>query len=52
MKFIDGAVRYNNPIRVLYDEAKSVWPGCPIACIISIGIVPVLLYLYCVTVNI
>ncbi|KAF2815263.1 FabD/lysophospholipase-like protein, partial [Mytilinidion resinicola] len=37
MKYIDGALRYNNPVRVLYDEAKSEWPDRPIACIISIG---------------
>lgn len=37
MKYIDGALRYNNPVRILYDEAKSEWPGRSIACIISIG---------------
>jgi predicted acylesterase/phospholipase RssA len=38
MKYIDGALRYNNPVRVLYDETKSEWPGRPIACVVSIGI--------------
>jgi predicted acylesterase/phospholipase RssA len=38
--YVDGALHNNNPVRVLLDEAKSVW--CPpsdrdIGCIISIG---------------
>lgn len=40
MAYIDGAVHYNNPVRVLYDEAKSVWDasaGQTVPCIVSIG---------------
>jgi hypothetical protein len=40
MTYLDGALHNNNPVRVLYDEAKSVWDassGRTVACIISIG---------------
>jgi hypothetical protein len=39
-KYIDGALYYNNPVRVLWDEANTVWKNRSsrtIGCIISIG---------------
>ncbi|OCL10096.1 FabD/lysophospholipase-like protein [Glonium stellatum] len=39
-KYIDDALHHNNPVRVLWDEANTVWKeqsGRNIACIISIG---------------
>ena len=38
--YVDGGLRYNNPVRALYDEAYYIWPtpsGRKIGCIISIG---------------
>ena len=39
--FVDGAVGENNPIRVLWDEAKYVWAGGRledrVKCVVSIG---------------
>lgn len=38
--YVDGGLHCNNPVRVLYDEAKNVWntsSGRTIDCIISIG---------------
>ncbi|KAI9776691.1 MAG: hypothetical protein M1839_009418 [Geoglossum umbratile] len=37
MDYVDGALHYNNPVSVLWDEAKSVWGSRPISCIVSIG---------------
>ena len=40
MEYIDGALHYNNPVHVVWDEAKSVWDTStsrPIGCIVSIG---------------
>ena len=40
---IDGAIGYNNPVEVLYDEACEIWGPLrsqfesPIACFVSIG---------------
>jgi hypothetical protein len=37
-EFADGAVRYNNPVQLVYREAGSVWPyRVPDAVLISIG---------------
>ncbi|MCJ1247305.1 hypothetical protein MMC30_004519 [Trapelia coarctata] len=38
--YVDGGLRYNNPVRALYDEAKRVWNKSSeprIGCVISIG---------------
>lgn len=35
--YVDGGLTYNNPVRALFDEARHVWPGPGIWCIISIG---------------
>lgn len=35
--FIDGGVGRNNPTKCLLEEAGTVFPGVPIACLISIG---------------
>ena len=37
--YVDGGLRYNNPVRALYDEAKRVWGKSKreVGCIISIG---------------
>lgn len=38
--YVDGGLRYNNPVRALYDEANRIWPAPldrKIGCIISIG---------------
>lgn len=35
-EFIDGAVRYNNPIQLVHREAESLWPGRDVF-ILSIG---------------
>lgn len=38
--YVDGGLRYNNPVRALYDEANHIWPAPldrKIGCIISIG---------------
>jgi predicted acylesterase/phospholipase RssA len=40
MTYVDGGIHNNNPVRVLYDEARSVWSisgGQNIACIVTIG---------------
>lgn len=40
MSYVDGGLHYNNPVRVLVDEAKSIWKGTlarSVGCIISIG---------------
>ena len=42
-KFLDGAVGRNNPVSILWDEAKRVWPpgsrsmDSAIECVVSIG---------------
>ncbi|KAH0541605.1 hypothetical protein FGG08_003953 [Glutinoglossum americanum] len=38
-RFIDGATGFNNPVEVVLDEAKSIWPDAisRIQCIVSIG---------------
>lgn len=35
--FIDGGVRANNPIDHLSSEARFLWPGRSIGCLISLG---------------
>jgi len=36
--YVDGGLGYNNPIRLLLDEARHVWqPTREIGCIVSIG---------------
>jgi patatin-like phospholipase/acyl hydrolase len=37
MEYIDGALHYNNPVSILWDETKSIWGNRPISCILSIG---------------
>jgi hypothetical protein len=37
MEYVDGALHYNNPVSVLWDETKSIWSNRPIGCIVSIG---------------
>lgn len=37
MEYVDGALHYNNPVSILWDETKSVWSNRPIGCIVSIG---------------
>lgn len=40
MTYLDGGLHYNNPVRVIYDEARTVWSasgGQYVACIVSIG---------------
>jgi predicted acylesterase/phospholipase RssA len=38
-QFVDGAIGLNNPVEVVLDEAKSIWPDAipRIQCIVSIG---------------
>ena len=41
--YIDGGLGLNNPINILMDEARQLWPSRDIACIVSIGTgVPIL----------
>ncbi|KAF2018299.1 FabD/lysophospholipase-like protein [Aaosphaeria arxii CBS 175.79] len=35
--FADGGMKNNNPVWVLYEEARNEWPDAEIACIVSIG---------------
>jgi hypothetical protein len=36
--YVDGGLGYNNPIRLLLDEARHIWPRArEIGCIVSIG---------------
>ncbi|KAK5659987.1 hypothetical protein OQA88_13453 [Cercophora sp. LCS_1] len=35
--FVDGAVRANNPVEEALNEARSLWPGREIACLLSLG---------------
>lgn len=35
--FVDGGVRANNPIEHLSSEARSLWPGRSIGCLVSLG---------------
>jgi hypothetical protein len=35
--FVDGAVRANNPIQLVVDEAERLWPKRPFGCVVSIG---------------
>lgn len=38
--YVDGGLKYNNPVRALFDESKHIWnasSGRGIGCIISIG---------------
>ena len=36
--YVDGGLQYNNPIRLLLDEARHIWqPTRDIGCIVSIG---------------
>ncbi len=36
--YVDGGLGYNNPIRLLIDEARHIWqPTREIGCIVSIG---------------
>ena len=37
MEYVDGALHYNNPVSILWDETKSIWSNRPIGCIVSIG---------------
>jgi Patatin-like phospholipase len=36
-EYIDGGFGCNNPSRVVYNEARKIWPGRDIGCVISIG---------------
>ena len=35
--FVDGAVRANNPIQLVVDEAERIWPNRPFGCVVSMG---------------
>ena len=36
--YVDGGLGYNNPIRLLLDEARHIWPSTrEIGCIVSIS---------------
>jgi hypothetical protein len=35
--YVDGGLGYNNPIRMLLDETRHIWPRREIGCIVSIG---------------
>ncbi len=35
--FVDGAVRANNPIDQITSEARHLWPGRSIGCLVSLG---------------
>jgi hypothetical protein len=37
MEYVDGALHYNNPVSILWDETKSIWSNRPIGCVVSIG---------------
>ena len=39
INYVDGGLKYNNPVRSLYEEAKNVWGKShrEIKCIVSIG---------------
>jgi predicted acylesterase/phospholipase RssA len=37
VEYVDGGFGCNNPSRVVYNEAKTIWPGREIDCILSIG---------------
>jgi hypothetical protein len=37
MEYVDGALHYNNPVSILWDETKTIWSNRPIGCIVSIG---------------
>lgn len=35
--FVDGGLGYNNPVEQLLEEARRVFPGRKVACVVSIG---------------
>ncbi|KAI9854152.1 MAG: hypothetical protein M1813_001359, partial [Trichoglossum hirsutum] len=35
--YVDGGLGYNNPIRLLLDETRHIWPQREIGCIVSVG---------------
>jgi hypothetical protein len=35
--YVDGKLGYNNPIRLLLDESRHIWPRREIGCIVSVG---------------
>lgn len=37
IRYVDGGMGYNNPVKVVVKEAESLYPHRPLACIISIG---------------
>jgi hypothetical protein len=36
-RYVDGGIGFNNPAEMLVEEAMRIFPGRPIACIVSIG---------------
>jgi predicted acylesterase/phospholipase RssA len=37
VNYVDGGIVANNPTMIAVQEAKAIWPGRPIGCIVSIG---------------
>ncbi|KAL3422240.1 kinesin light chain [Phlyctema vagabunda] len=35
--YVDGGLKYNNPIRMVMQEARKIWPSRDPGCIISVG---------------
>lgn len=37
VQYVDGGIVANNPSLIAVQEAKAIWPGRPIGCIVSLG---------------
>ena len=36
-RYLDGGLRYNNPVKYVLEEALSLYPGRAISCVLSLG---------------